>query len=296
MGGGSGAAIGGRNPAGGAYVNAFTLDKGTTWSMAATPLAGPAGGQGIVELGMVWLPSAGVFFACGGSFLNNSGTSPTGDVWATTDIAGFYSTTGIFMIGSTACVVRGNNNQASLTSNGTAANVRALPGLSYTCGVSDGASIAYIANAAGAQPGARSVDGGLTWAAGASFAAASSTLCRGAYGNGVMVYPLAGAQTRVMYSTDKGASWNQSNVFPGGAMIATSLVFAQGVFLLVGSQATPAGQRVLRSTNGLDWVELTRLLPSVGGIQWAIAHNGAGAYVGVLGSSGGENDTAVGVC
>lgn len=292
------AAAGGRNPAGGAFVSAFTSDGGVTWANSATPPAGPAGGQGIPEMGMVWLPLANVFFSCGGTFLNNSATSPDGNVWATTNIAGFLSTTGIFMIGDTACVVRGNHNQASLTTDGVTANVRALPVFSYTNGVSDGASIAYVASASALNPGARSTDGGLTWANGANLPFNASAIARGAFGNGVMVYPGAGALTRVAVSNDLGLTWAQSNVLPGsgGGTIVTDLVFTQGVFLLIAGQATPAGQLVYTSVDGVTWNLVANLMPATGGVGWAIAHNGAGNYVGVLGNNGGQNRTAVGVC
>jgi hypothetical protein len=88
----------------------------------------------------------------------------------------------------------------------------------------------------------RSTNGGLSWLPVA--AAEANTWRSVAYGNGVWVAVADGVPNRVMYSTDDGATWNNTNITGVEANAWRSVAYGNGRFVAVAQDGT---ERVMYS-------------------------------------------------
>lgn len=137
-------------------------------------------------------------------------------------------------------------NTCFTSTNGTTWTSRTMPSTQSwdACGYgSNGTSI--ITSVAGVT--ARSVNGGTSWTTSGSLPHAAGTTSI-AYGNGVWVATIVGAETRVVYSIDDGANWQYATVH-GTPITWTCVKFKQGLFVLMSSDGTVN----YKSTNGTTW-------------------------------------------
>lgn len=104
-------------------------------------------------------------------------------------------------------------------------------------------------------------------------------------------------QNKVSYSSDGGATWNDSTGLPVPASFYQDGIYAQGVFLIVDAD----GYCYTSPDGGATFTLSASSLRAIGGaddITWSVAHDGDGLYVGIQSLPGGvpTATAAVGHC
>ena len=133
-----------------------------------------------------------------------------------------------------------------------------------------------VAIATGSNITTRSVDGGITWAAGGNLPS-STTWVSIAYGQGTWI-AIATGGTATAYSTDSGATWTSGGALPASTTW-TSITYGAGKFVAVASGGTQAASTV---DAGVTWVSQT--LPS--STDWSSVAFGNNRFVAVSSTSG----------
>ena len=262
-----------------------STDFGLTWTTVASPpvFAGPnpvypkcmAFGNGV--------------FVCVGSTLDVA-TSSDGITWAVTgriqtDHTRLYFGGGLFVL------VAANDQHVITSPDGVNWTQRALPAVDTAW---TGAAFANGLHMLISNTACITSPDTVTWIAGGSLThSAGGSFANPAYGAGVWVMPLGALAQFLMYSSDNGATWHQSNAYSGVTLTApwVDVRFYGGLFYAIDG----TGAKCVKSADGITWTTASPM-PVAASKIWSYISDGAGRYAACGATGGPDTLLAYGVC
>jgi hypothetical protein len=263
-----------------------SVNGGVTWAAAATP---PAFTATFNIYSISYSPSLNRFVAVGAN-ATVFAYSTDGDTWVTAALV----TIGVFervkWLPQAGVFIALRSGPSCLRSaDGITFTDQTMPGTFGWNDVAEGGGV-LIAIAGGSTNTARSLNGGVTWAAGTALPGSLGlNFISIAYGAGVFIAVSADNNTQVAISTDLGVTWGLVTV--GTLQGWTTVIYAQGIFTLT-SQSTTQSRC---SVDGSTWTA-GGALPSSGFWKNTSFDSGTGVYVTAVYSTPGETRVATSGC
>lgn len=282
---------GGINPVSTRPAAMYSTDYGVTWNESPTAFPDTSG-YGFVAGAFAFNSTSGVYL--GALNAAQMARSTDGQNWSIVSppaVAAAASTMeaggGVFVY-----VRDGTTTQAYTSPDGLAWTARTLPASKTWATIGYGSNGTWIVTASDGST-ARSVDGGATWTAGGALPVASD-LNSLAYGNGVWVGTLSALETRLVYSTDDGLTWQYTAALQGSTTIWQRVRFVAGIFYLVNS----GGVNCYKSSVGSSgWSAANSLVNMASfSIEWACDDVSPFHYVAVGNAGSATTVTNSGVC